>query len=144
MGFGLGAAVGGCFARGGERTVLFTGDGSFGMNLTELATAVSNNLPIVIIIMNNGVLGMVRQWQKLFYGGRYSNTTLGRKTDFVKLAEAFGARAARVESAAGLDRSLEAAFAADRPFVIDCKIDMDENVLPMIPAGGSIDDIIVK
>lgn len=144
MGFGLGAAVGGCFARGGERTVLFTGDGSFGMNLTELATAVSNNLPIVIIIMNNGVLGMVRQWQKLFYGGRYSNTTLGRKTDFVKLAEAFGARAARVETAAGLDRSLEAAFAADRPFVIDCKIDMDENVLPMIPAGGSIDDIIVK
>ncbi|MGI6167244.1 MAG: biosynthetic-type acetolactate synthase large subunit [Eubacteriales bacterium] len=144
MGFGLGAAVGGCFARGGAKTVLFTGDGSFGMNLTELATAVSNNLPIVIIIMNNGVLGMVRQWQKLFYGQRYSNSTLNRKTDFVKLAEAFGAGGARARTAAELDRALEAAFAADRPFVIDCRIDTDENVLPMIPAGGSIDDIIVK
>ncbi|HOA85224.1 MAG TPA: thiamine pyrophosphate-dependent enzyme, partial [Bacillota bacterium] len=112
--------------------------------LTELATAVSNNLPIVIIIMNNGVLGMVRQWQKLFYGQRYSNSTLNRKTDFVKLAEAFGAGGARAWTAAELDRALEAAFAADRPFVIDCRIDTDENVLPMIPAGGSIDDIIVK
>ncbi len=144
MGFGLGAAIGGCFASGGAKTVLFTGDGSFSMNLTELATAVSNNLPIVIIIMNNGVLGMVRQWQKLFYGQRYSNSTLNRKTDFVKLAEAFGAGGARAWTAAELDRALEAAFAADRPFVIDCRIDTDENVLPMIPAGGSIDDIIVK
>ena len=108
MGFGLGAAIGGCFALGGARTVLFTGDGSFGMNLNELATAVTNNLPIVIIIMNNGVLGMVRQWQKLFYGLRYSNSTLNRKTDFVKLAEAFGAEAARVESVAGLDKALDA------------------------------------
>jgi acetolactate synthase-1/2/3 large subunit len=144
MGFGMGAAIGGSIARGGARTVLFTGDGSFGMNLNELATAVTYKLPLVIIVMNNGVLGMVRQWQKLFYDKRFSCTTLGRKTDFVKLAEAFGAGGIRVCSTAELDAALARAFASDGPFVIDCGIDMDENVLPMIPPGGSIENIIVK
>ncbi|MBQ1259113.1 MAG: biosynthetic-type acetolactate synthase large subunit, partial [Clostridia bacterium] len=90
MGFGLGAAIGASISEG-DRTVLITGDGSFGMNLNELATAVSYNVPVTVVIVNNGVLGMVRQWQTLFYGKRYSSTVLGRKTDFVKLAEAFGA-----------------------------------------------------
>ena len=91
----MGAAIGSCIGRGEKKTVLFTGDGSFGMNLNELATATSYNLPLVIVVMNNKVLGMVRQWQSLFYGKRYSNTTLNRKTDFVKLAEAFGATGLR-------------------------------------------------
>lgn len=144
MGFGLGAAIGGCIATGKKRTVLFTGDGSFGMNLTELATAVSNELPLVVMIMNNGVLGMVRQWQSMFYGKRYSNTTLNRKTDFVKLAEAFGATGLRVTNITELNEALQKAFSLDTPVVIDCHINQDEMVLPMIPPGGSIDDIIVK
>ena len=144
MGYGMGAAIGGSVAAGGERTVLFTGDGSFGMNLTELATAVSNQLPIVVIVMNNGVLGMVRQWQTLFYDKRYSQTTLGRKTDFVKLAEAFGAHGFRISELSHLDEVLEKAFSLNSPVVIDCLIDQDEFVFPMIPPGGSIDDIIVK
>lgn len=144
MGFGMGAAIGGCIARGRKRTVLFTGDGSFGMNLTELATAVSQNLPLTIVIMNNGVLGMVRQWQTLFFGKRYSNTTLERKTDFVRLAEAFGATGIRVSESGDLEAAMKKAFDTDGTVVIDCKIDMDENVYPMIPAGGTIEDIIVN
>ena len=144
MGFGMGAAIGGCFASGCNKTVLFTGDGSFGMNLNEMATAVSNNLPLVIIIFNNGVLGMVRQWQNTFYDQRYSQTILNRKTDFVKLAEAFGATGYRVEDMDTLQSVLDKAFVATGPVLIDCVIDKDEKVLPMIPPGGSIDNIITK
>lgn len=144
MGFGMGAAIGSCIGRGEKKTVLFTGDGSFGMNLNELATATSYNLPLVIVVMNNKVLGMVRQWQSLFYGKRYSNTTLNRKTDFVKLAEAFGATGLRATTVEELDKALETAFEIDTPVLIDCHIEMDEMVLPMIPPGGSIDDIIIK
>lgn len=144
MGFGMGGAIGGCIARNGAKTLLFTGDGSFGMNLNELATAVTNNLPLVIMIMDNGVLGMVRQWQTLFYEKRYSCTTLGRKTDFVKLAEAFGATGIRASTPEELESALKKAFAAEGPVVVDCMIDMDECVLPMIPPGGSIENIIVK
>ncbi|MDR1891918.1 MAG: biosynthetic-type acetolactate synthase large subunit [Oscillospiraceae bacterium] len=144
MGFGLGAAIGGCIGSGGQRTVLFTGDGSFGMNLNELATAVSQNLPLVIVIFNNGVLGMVRQWQTAFYGGRYSQSVLARKTDFVKLAQAFGASGFRAADAQELETALNFAFEADGVTVIDCLIFEDERVLPMIPPGGSIDDIIVE
>jgi len=144
MGFGMGAAIGGCFASNMKKTVLFTGDGSFGMNLNELATAVSQNLPLVVVIMNNGVLGMVRQWQKAFYDGRYSSTTLNRKTDFVKLAEAFGAKGYRASDMQGLHDAVKSAFEADGPVVLDCMIDMDDRVLPMIPPGGSIKDIIVE
>ena len=144
MGFGMGAAIGSCFGSNKNKTVLFTGDGSFGMNLNELATATSYDLPLVVVIMNNKVLGMVRQWQSLFYGKRYSNTTLNRKTDFVKLANAFGAEGYRVTNVEELEKALEKAFEADTPVVLDCHIEMDELVLPMIPPGGSIDDIIVK
>ena len=143
MGYGMGAAIGSCVADG-KRTVLITGDGSFGMNLNEMATAVSNNLPLVVIIMNNGVLGMVRQWQTLFYDKHYSQTTLNRQTDFVKLAEAFGAQGARVFNEAELNKALSEAFSADGPYLIDCAIDMDEMVLPMIPPGGTMNDVITE
>lgn len=143
MGFGLGAAIGAAYATG-ERTVLITGDGSFGMCLNELATAVSRNVPVVILLLNNGVLGMVRQWQTLFFDRHYSNTVLNRKTDFVRLAEAFGARGESVQSLAELNEAFERAFAADGPYLINCPIDKDEFVLPMLPPGGSMDDIIVK
>ncbi len=143
MGFGLGAAIGAQMATG-EHAVLITGDGSFGMSLNEMATAVSYDVPLVILIMNNGVLGMVRQWQTLFYDKHYSNTVLNRKTDFVELAKAFGADGAMVKSLDELDAALRKAFDAKGTFVIDCIIDKDEFVLPMLPPGGSMDDIIVK
>ena len=143
MGFGLGAAIGAAFGTR-ERSVLVTGDGSFGMCLNELATAVSYNIPVVILLMNNGVLGMVRQWQTLFFNKHYSNTILDRKTDFVSLARAFGADGEAVNSVEALDKALANAFAHDGPYVIDCAIDKDEFVLPMLPPGGSMDDIIVK
>jgi len=144
MGFGLGAAIGGSIGAGRKKTVLWTGDGSFGMNLIELTTAVSQQIPVVVIVMNNGVLGMVRQWQTKFYGARYSQTTLNRATDFVKIAEGFGARGYRAESLAELKSILNDHFNSPTPIVIDCVIDKDERVLPMIPPGGSIDDIIVN
>ncbi len=144
MGFGMGAAIGGSIATNGGRTILFTGDGSFGMNLNELATAVTNNLPLIVVIFNNGVLGMVRQWQTIFYDKRYSNTTLNRKTDFVLLAQAFGAKAHSVSTQDELNAALVKAFSNDGPTVIDCKINCDARVLPMIPPGGSIEEIIMR
>ena len=143
MGFGLGAAIGARIATN-DPTVLITGDGSFGMNLNELATAVSYNVPLVIIIANNGVLGMVRQWQNLFFEKRFSNTILERKTDFVKLAEAFGAVGMRATNIKEFEDAFKKAVAINGPVVIDTYIDKDEFVLPMLPPGGSIDDIIVK
>ncbi|MBR2988713.1 MAG: biosynthetic-type acetolactate synthase large subunit [Clostridia bacterium] len=143
MGFGLGAAIG-AYVASKDPVLLVTGDGSFGMNLNELATAVTYNYPIVILLVNNGVLGMVRQWQTLFFGGRYSHTVLDRKTDFVALAKAFGADGTAVSTPEELKSALERAFTANKPFVIDAKIDRDEFVLPMLPPGGSIDDIITK
>ena len=143
MGFGFGAAIGAAFGTK-ERSVLVTGDGSFGMNLNELATAVRYNVPIVILIMNNGVLGMVRQWQTLFYNKHYSNTVLERKTDFAAFAKAFGAEGEAVSTPEELDAALGRAFKTEGPYIIDCKIDKDEFVLPMLPPGGSMDDIITK
>ncbi len=143
MGYGLGAAIGAAVATG-DKTVLITGDGSFGMNLNELATAVTYNTPIVIVLLNNGVLGMVRQWQTLFFDKRYSNTTLGRKTDFVKLAEAFGLEAERVSSIDEFEQAFKRGMAHNGPYLIDTLINMDEFVLPMLPPGGSIDDMITK
>ena len=143
MGFGMGAAMGAQMATG-ERTVLVTGDGSFGMNLNELATAVKEKIPLVILLLNNGVLGMVRQWQTLFFEKHYSNTVLERQTDFVKLAEAFGAAGETVSSLEALDAALGRAFAAEGPYLVNCLIGADELVLPMLPPGGSMDDMIVK
>ena len=143
MGFGMGAAMG-AYVATKDPTVLITGDGSFGMNLNELATAVTYKIPIVIVLMNNGVLGMVRQWQTLFFGKRYSNTVLERKTDFVKLAKAFGAEGYLAETAVEFRQAFNKALKAKGPVVIDVRIDKDEFVLPMLPPGGSIDDIITR
>ena len=114
------------------------------MNLTEMATAVSQNLPLVIMLMNNGVLGMVRQWQTLFFGERYSQTTLNRKTDFVALAKAFGAEAYRAADMDSLESALQAAFATNGPVLIECVIDRYEMVMPMIPPNGTVTDILVN
>ena len=143
MGFGLGAAIGSKVATG-ETTILITGDGSFGMNLNELVTATTHNIPVIIVVMNNGVLGMVRQWQTLFYDKHYSNSVLERKTDFAAFAKSFGADGEAVTTPEELDAALGRAFATDGPYIIDCKIDKDEFVLPMLPPGGSMDDIITK
>ena len=143
MGFGLGAAIGARVATK-DPTILITGDGSFGMNLNELATAVTYNIPLVIVLANNGVLGMVRQWQNLFFGKRFSNTVLERKTDFVKLAEAFGAVGMKVSNIQEFEEAFKKALTINGPVVIDTLIDKDEFVLPMLPPGGSIDDIIVE
>lgn len=143
MGFGLGAAIG-AYVATKDPTVLITGDGSFGMNLTELATAVSYGIPLKIVLVNNGVLGMVRQWQTLFFGKRYSHTVLNRRTDFVKLAEAFGAEGCVATTAKEFAEAFDRALKSEKPFVIDARIDRDEFVLPMLPPGGAIDDIITK
>lgn len=144
MGFGLGAAIGARVATG-DTTVLITGDGSFGMNLNELATAVSHGIPVIIVLMNNGVLGMVRQWQTLFFGKRYSNTVLtDRRTDFVKVAEAFGAVGMRASTPEEFEAAFDKALALNDVVLIDTAIDKDEFVLPMLPPGGSIEDIITS
>ena len=142
MGYGLGAAIG-AYVATGDKTILITGDGSFGMNLNELATAVTYNAPIVIVLLNNGVLGMVRQWQTLLYGKRYSNSVLSNKTDYVKLAEAFGAKGKRVTNIKDFEAAFKEAMSQDKPYVIDTIIDIDEMVLPMIPPGGSIENIVL-
>ncbi|MDP4121047.1 MAG: biosynthetic-type acetolactate synthase large subunit [Bacillota bacterium] len=144
MGYGLGASIGGCIANNKKTTVLFTSDGSFGMNLNELATAVSQKLPIFVIILNNGVLGMVRQWQNAFYEERYSQTTLNRQTDFPMLAKAFGGNGYSATTLEELSDILRNSNNLCAPCIIDCKIDMDEKVLPMIPPGGCINDIILE
>ena len=143
MGFGLGAAIG-AYEATKNPVVIFTGDGSFGMNLNELATAVSNNIPVIVILMNNGVLGMVRQWQTLFFDKHYSNTTLEIKTDFPMLAEAFGALGFSAQTTEELADALDKAIAAKRPAVINCTVNENEFVLPMLPPGGSIDNIITE
>ena len=143
MGFGYGAAIGAQIAFPGRTVVHITGDGSFHMNLNEICTAVSYRLPIITVIMNNRVLGNVRQWQTMFYGSRYSQTDPHRKTDYIKLADAFGAVGYRASNIAELREALRKAQQSDGPVLIDCQIDKDERVLPMIPAGGTIDDLVV-
>ena len=144
MGFGLGAAIGAAKATG-KKTVLFTGDGSFGMNLNELATVSTEQIPVVIVIMNNHVLGMVRQWQTLFFQKHYSNTDLhSRKTNFIKLADAFGIKGYRIQELSELSDVIAKAFAENAPVLVDCAIEQDEFVLPMLPPGGCIEDIITE
>ncbi|HNW87452.1 MAG TPA: biosynthetic-type acetolactate synthase large subunit [Candidatus Limiplasma sp.] len=144
MGFGMGAAMGACIGTGLKKTLLVTSDGSFHMNMNELATAVANQLPLIVLVLNNSVLGMVRQWQTMFFGKRYSNTTLNRPTDFCLLAQAFGAKGLRLETLDKLDSVLDKAFATQGPVVVDVRINRDEMVLPMIPPNGSIRDMILR
>ena len=145
MGFGYGAAIGAQMALGPDaRVVMLTGDGSFHMNLNEACTAVSYGLPIITVIFNNQVLGMVRQWQTTFYGKRYSDTDPQRRTDFVKLAEGFGAKGYRAATPAEFEAAFADAMQQRGPSWIDCRIGKDEKVLPMIPGGGDVNDIIMK
>ena len=145
MGFGYGAAIGAQMALGRDaRVVMLTGDGSFHMNLNEACTAVSYDLPIITVIFNNQVLGMVRQWQTTFYEKRYSDTDPHRKTDFVKLAEGFGAKGYRAATPAEFKAAFADAMQQKGPSWIDCRIGKDEKVLPMIPGGGTVNDIIME
>lgn len=143
MGYGLGAAIGAQAANPGKHVINVAGDGSFFMNLNELATAVTYNLPVIELIMNNGVLGMVRQWQHLFYNQHYSHSVLERQTNLTGLATAFGALPFTIEKPADIRPVLSEALDSGKPCVVNCLIDPDENVLPMVPAGKPIGDPIL-
>ena len=143
MGYGMGAAIGAAKATG-RHVILVTGDGCFNMNLNELSTAVTQELPITVLLMNNHALGMVRQWQKLFYGHRFSQTDVKKKTDYVKFAESFGAKGLRITCEKEVDAALKEAFATPTPVVVDCQIGNDENVLPMIKPGQTYDTIMTE
>jgi len=143
MGFGLGAAIGSSMATD-TRSVLITGDGSFGMCLNELATAVTYNIPVTVVIFNNHALGMVRQWQKIFFDGRYSNTTLDRKTDFVKLAQAFGAKGFKASDKKSFEEAFKKAYKIKGPAIIDLTIKTDSLVLPMLKPGGTFNNLILR
>lgn len=144
MGYGMGAAIGAQCAHPKKRVFLITGDGSFHMNLNELVTMKSYNLPVVIVVMNNTVLGMVRQWQKLFYKNRFSQTDPHRATDFVALAGAFGIDGLRITKKEDVKPVLQQAFDLKKPVVVDCRISPDVNVLPMIPPGKTINEIVTE
>ena len=143
MGFGLGAAIGAKVGNPEKTVIHVTGDGSFRMNCNELATEQYYNLPIITFIYNNQTLGMVRQWQTLIYNGHYSQTTLDRGPDFVKLAEAYGLGGKRVCTVPELEDAVKEALASGRGYVIDCAIEMDEMVRPMVPGGGRITQFLV-
>ena len=140
MGYGLGAAIGAKVGRPEKTVINVAGDGCFRMNMNEIATAARYNIPVIEVVINNHVLGMVRQWQTLFYGERYSSTILQDDVDFVKVAEALGAVGIRVSTKEEMGPALEKAIAMNRPVVIDCQIDRDDKVFPMVPAGAPIED----
>lgn len=141
MGFGMGAAIGAAVATK-EKTLLITGDGSFCMNMNEVTTAVRNNLPIIVLILNNGKLGMIKQLQTYFYDKNYYSIDLGYKTDFVKLADAFGATGYRAGNMEELEIAMKKALEATEPVIVDCTISEDDYAMPMIPPNGSIQNII--
>jgi len=142
MGYGFPAAIGAQVGRPDALVVDIAGDGSIQMNIQELATAVHNKLPVKICIMDNGYLGMVRQWQELFYNRRYSGSTLDGNPDFVRLAEAYGAKGMRISKTEDVRPALEKAFADPHVWILDFMIDREENVFPMVPAGEAIDRMI--
>lgn len=144
MGFGLGAALGAQVGVPEKQVVNIAGDGSFHMNCNELSTLSKYGIPVIELIFNNQVLGMVRQWQKLFYGGRFSQTTLEKKTNYELLAEAFGVKALTISSPEEVEPVLKEALATEGPVLINCHIDPDCNVLPMVPAGASAEEPILE
>jgi acetolactate synthase-1/2/3 large subunit len=139
MGYGVGAAIGAKYGRPDKTVINIAGDGCFRMNLNEIATAARYNVPIIQVVLNNHVLGMVRQWQTLFYDHRYSNTVLDDSVDFVKVAEGLGAVGIRATSLAEFEEAMKKALASDRPVVIDVMIDNDDKVWPMVAPGAAID-----
>lgn len=144
MGFGLGAALGAQVGLPEKQVVNIAGDGSFHMNCNELSTLSKYGIPVIELIFNNQVLGMVRQWQKLFYGGRFSQTTLEKKTNYELLAEAFGVKALTISRPEEVEPALKEALATEGPVLINCHIDPDCNVLPMVPAGASAEEPILE
>lgn len=138
MGYGLGASIGAKVGNPDKTVVNIAGDGSFYMNMNELTTLAKYNLPVIELVLNNSVLGMVRQWQKLFYGGRFSNTVLEKNTDFEMLGKAIGIEALTISKKSDIEPVLKKAIEMNRPVLINCLINKDINVLPMVPAGASI------
>ncbi|MBQ2347023.1 MAG: biosynthetic-type acetolactate synthase large subunit [Clostridia bacterium] len=144
MGYGYGAAIGAQIGTGRKPVFHITGDGSFHMNMNEACTAASYNLPVISVCLNNSALGMVRQWQKMFYGKRYSQSEPNRKTDYVKVAEGFGLKGYSCKTEEEFRAAVEDAMKCGGPAWIECIIDREENVLPMIPNGGTVDDMICE
>ena len=144
MGYGYGAAIGAKIARPEVPVVHFTGDGSFHMNMNELCTAVSYNVPVITVIFNNSVLGMVRQWQGSFYGRRFSSSEPERATNYVKVAEGFGGHGFHCETPAEFEAAMKEAMKMTGPVWIECVVDREEKVLPMIPGGKTVSDTIFK
>lgn len=144
MGYGLGACIGAKYGRPEKTVVNIAGDGCFRMNMNEIATAARYNVPIIEIIFNNHVLGMVRQWQTLFYGRRYSHTILNDQVDYVKLAEAMGAKAFRITKKEEVEETLRKAIELNAPVVIDCIIDSDDKVWPMVAPGAPIEEVFTE
>ena len=140
MGYGLGASLGAKMGRPDKVVVNVAGDGCFRMNMNEIATAVRHNIPVIQVVVNNHVLGMVRQWQNLFYGQRYSATVLNDAVDFVKLAEAMGAKGIRAASREEFADAFARALTLGKPVVIDCQIDCDDKVWPMVAPGAAISE----
>ncbi len=140
MGYGLGASLGAKMGCPDKTVINIAGDGCFRMNMNEIATAARYNIPVIQVVINNHVLGMVRQWQTLFYGKRYSNTILNDAVDFVKLAEAMGAVGMRVTKKEEVAPAIEKAIQLGRPVVIDCVIDCDDKVFPMVSPGAPIEE----
>ena len=141
MGYGLGAALGAKSGREDKVVVNIAGDGCFRMNMNEIATAVRHNIPVIQVVINNHVLGMVRQWQNLFYGQRYSATVLNDAVDFVKLAEAMGAKGYRITKQEEVEPVLKEAIALGKPVVIECIIQSDDKVFPMVAPGKGLDKV---
>ena len=144
MGYGLGASIGAKVANPDVPVFNIAGDGCFRMNMNEIATATRYNIPIIEVIFNNSVLGMVRQWQTLFYGERYSHTILNDKVDYVKLAEAMGAKAYRITKKEEVEPVIKEALSLGVPVVIDCVIDCDDKVWPMVAPGAAIDQVMTE
>ena len=144
MGYGLGAAIGSKVGNPDVPVINVAGDGSFYMNLTELSTLAKYNLPVIELILNNSVLGMVRQWQRLFYNSHFSQTTLEKNTDLMMLAKAFGVESIEIRKKSEIRPALEKALSLNKPVLINCVIDKDINVLPMVPAGASVAEPILE
>lgn len=144
MGYGTGASIGAQMGVPEKRVINIAGDGSFRMNCNELSTAVHYNVPVIILILNNGTLGMVRQWQTMFYDARYSQTTLDRGPDFVKLADAYGAKGFRITKKEEVEEVMKKAIECKGPVVVDCVIPIDDKVFPMVPPGSALEDVITE
>ena len=142
MGYGLPAGIGAHFAAPDRQVVVISGDGSIQMNIQELSAAVQYNVPVKVIILNNHYLGMVRQWQEKFYEERYSHSYMDAMPDFVKLAEAYGAKGFRAEKSSELSATLQAAFAETGPVLVEVVIPKSEGVFPMVPAGSAMHEML--